>query len=1011
MPEIISLPIAVRVYPEPGGVEHRTRSQKAWRCPDAMFVFDTETRIDATQRLLFGSYLFIVAGRCLEEALFYGDDLPKKDRRVLEQYVSTHIPEVVNERFRRLHLLTRRQFLDRLYRAVYKGRCLLIGFNLPFDLSRIAYDFTTARGRFAGGFSVGLWSYIDKAGQEHGNPYRPRVGIKQIDSKRALKGFTARSSPDKTDLIPEGSPTGKAKRGYIFRGHLLDLRTLAFALTDRGYSLETACQAFGVQHGKQRAARHGSVTEEYIDYNRRDVLATSELAIKLLEEYGKHPITLQVTKAYSAASIGRAYLSAMGIKPVLERQPNFPGEYLGYAQSAFFGGRTSAHIRKVEVPVVYIDFLSMYPTVNSLMGLWAFVTAREIKVVENCGKEIERFLRGLKVSDLFEPRTWKHLPAFVKVIPDGDILPCRAKYSVGSHDWQVALNHLYAGPEPNEALWFPLPDVVASVLLTGRVPKIIDAFRIEAHGTFPNLKPIKLRGAIEVDPRKQDFFKVVIEERKRLWSHTDITDIEKNRLDKALKVLANAASYGIYGEMIREESDHEVNVTCHGIDAEPYRCRVEHPEKPREYCFPPFASLITGAARLMLALLEHCVSELGGTYAMEDTDSMAIVATEYGRMVPCTGGPHPMREGRRAVKALSWEQVRKISQRFAALNPYDRDAIPGSILKIEDDNFDPATRKQRQLWCVAISAKRYALFLRDDKGSPALLREGVNNKEDRWSEHGLGHLLNPSDPDSEDREWIAQAWLNIVSRALGLPAEDFAFEDLPAVGRVTVSSPVVMRTFADLNQGKRYTDQIKPFNFLLICHVNQFGHPIGAEPERFHLVAPYESDSRKWLKLDWIDQYTGKRYRISTAGDYGTRQTARVKTYGEILREYEFHAESKCADGNGKPSGKQTVGLLQRRHIRIDQLRLIGKESNYLEDVESGLIHSAQEVYTEYPDPRRDEWETKIRPALRKIPISQIIKMSGLSRRMIINARTGRTRPHRRNRELLAAIVRKLHLV
>jgi len=40
----------------------------------------------------------------------------------------------------------------------------------------------------------------------------------------------------------------------------------------------------------------------------------------------------------------------------------------------------------------------------------------------------------------------------------------------------------------------------------------------------------------------------------------------------------------------------------------------------------------------MLALLEHCVTELGGTYAMEDTDSMAIVATKRGGFVPCPGG-------------------------------------------------------------------------------------------------------------------------------------------------------------------------------------------------------------------------------------------------------------------------------------------------------------------------------------------------------------------------------------
>lgn len=52
------------------------------------------------------------------------------------------------------------------------------------------------------------------------------------------------------------------------------------------------------------------------------------------------------------------------------------------------------------------------------------------------------------------------------------------------------------------------------------------------------------------------------------------------------------------------------------------RCRVAHADKPGEYCFPPVASLITSAARLMLALLERAVSVEGGTYAMEDTDSI-----------------------------------------------------------------------------------------------------------------------------------------------------------------------------------------------------------------------------------------------------------------------------------------------------------------------------------------------------------------------------------------------------
>ena len=147
---------------------------------------------------------------------------------------------------------------------------------------------------------------------------------------------------------------------------------------------------------------------------------------------------------------------------------------------------------------------------------------------------------------------------------------------------------------------------------------------------------------------------------------------------------------------------------------------------------------------------------------------MAIVSTEQGGMIPCAGGPYRTDDGQEAIKALSRKQVEDISKRFGALNPYDHEAIPDSILKVEKDNFDPITKNPRQIFCLAISAKRYALFLKDENGKPMLLRAScpfcgrknkptakrcrncrhavsVNNEDDRWSEHGLGHLLNPAD--------------------------------------------------------------------------------------------------------------------------------------------------------------------------------------------------------------------------------------------------------------------------
>jgi hypothetical protein len=219
-----------------------------------------------------------------------------------------------------------------------------------------------------------------------------------------------------------------------------------------------------------------------------------------------------------------------------------------------------------------------------------------------------------------------------------------------------------------------------------------------------------------------------------------------------------------------------------------------------------------------------------------------------------------------------------------------------------------------------------------------------------------------------------------------------------------------MRPLEQLNEGKRYFDQIKPFNFLLTCHVNALGHPIGVQPERFQLISPYETDPSKWLKKRWIDQYSDKEYGIRTAGEHGDRHSARVKTYGDVLDQYEYHPEAKCADAKCNVCDKQTVGLLQRRHVLIDQIKYIGKESNNLEEVEAGLEHSQQNVYTEYPDPGRDEWETKIRPALRDAKLADLVRLCKgvISRRALIDMRAGRSRPHSKHRKLLLSILNEM---
>ena len=85
------------------------------------------------------------------------------------------------------------------------------------------------------------------------------------------------------------------------------------------------------------------------------------------------------------------------------------------------------------------------------------------------------------------------------------------------------------------------------------------------------------------------------------------------------------------------------------------------------------------------------------------------------------------------------------------------------------------------------------------------------------------------------------------------------------------------------------------------------------------------------------------------------------------------------------------------------------KESNSYEEVDEGLIHSEQGVYTEYPDPSRDEWVVEILPALQKLPLPILVKESGLTEKALQKIRAGR-RPHPNNQAMLTALVRRLQL-
>lgn len=322
------LPIALRAFTtrrESSRRRPKHARRKETRWPEAVLVFDTETTTDPSQRLLFGSWRNCrwtpsATLGCVGEGLFYADELPTHDpaahARLLE-YIETHGADVTPGRDPKLLLSSRTEFVNRVfYPLAYKARSLVVGFNLPFDLSRLALWAGEARGEYRGGFSLVLWGDQDHSlGRVRENRFRPRIDVKVLDSKRAFVRFTRPVNPDRDDLIPEGALDARPERRYAFPGHFLDARTLAFALTNESYSLARACQAFGVKHGKAAVSGHGEITAAYIDYARGDLQATGELLEALRAEFDLHPIALPPTKAYSPASIAKAYLRAMGIPP------------------------------------------------------------------------------------------------------------------------------------------------------------------------------------------------------------------------------------------------------------------------------------------------------------------------------------------------------------------------------------------------------------------------------------------------------------------------------------------------------------------------------------------------------------------------------------------------------------------------------------------------------------------------------------------------------------------------
>jgi hypothetical protein len=762
--------------------------------------------------------------------------------------------------------------------------------NVPFDVfarNHLLRLLICERREFNNEWSLMMSQYSN--GTENRN--YPRILITPIDSKKA---FIKVAQPWKPEEWTSNENT-----------HFLDLRTLLWALYNNSHSLKSACDNDnGPFKGhnlpqKQDDGATGKVTVKEIEYARQDGRCTEGLLNALKQEFDKHPINLKPYSAYSPASVAKSYLEQMGILTP-EDKFSISDEMLGIAMQSYYGGRSETRIRCAEVPVVPVDFTSEYPSVCALLGLFDVLTAERVSFDDDT-ENIRRFLKRITLKSCFKPAMWRRSNFFALVKPDNDILAVRTVYNGVTQN--IGNNYLTS----DRSLWIAGPDLIASVIRTGKVPHIIRAIRMVPHDKQAGMWNVNLRGMVEMNPYKDDLFCKVIEQRKL------------HKSDQALyywlKIFANSI-YGFFVELNPEIKTNNVPVNVFSGDKH-FPDESDVIENPGRWFFPPLASLITAGGRLLLAMTEACVTRKHGTYLFCDTDSLAIVASKKGGQLRIPGGER--------TRILSHAEVQEVVNQFAALNPYDRNVVKGSILNLVNANYvdsDP-DRPQRQLHGYSIAAKRYALYEK-------IADKNINIVDPKA--HGIGFLYPPKnspegwEKDHDVSKWIYEMWDYIVRGALKLKRKAPTWSRLPQMMRLTITTYNVLNMLGNWKIAR-------PYNFLLLPMVDPtFGYAFNRRAnEKVLLVTAFSSEQEHWYDMECVNIHNGKKYKMvdHTQKMDPPHNVVFPSQFARLLIEYQEHPESKSLAPDGTPCEADTKGLLKRAHIIAGEFRYVGKETDH----------------------------------------------------------------------------------
>jgi hypothetical protein len=754
-----SFPVYLRVLARPKS-ERRPWEPRDEKPNDNLWLcFDTETTTDTVQDLRFGVARLYAFGNLTRTVVLYEPTTTTEEER---ETISRYAKE------RGFDSMPREAFVKAVFLPLaLDQRAVIVGFNLPFDLSRLAVDFAPKRNVKA----TEAWTLRLVGEHDPSFAFVPGVRIQHVDARKSFISFTG----------------VKGKR-LAYRGAFVDLKTLGAALTGAGHSLKSAGEAFGCSLKKTGADLSGPITEDLLNYCVNDVSLTAELYEKCLARYREFNLPEHPSRVYSSASLGKAVFHARGVRP-----PSIEEKHLlGRIMAAFYAGKVECRVVGREVfDVAVLDFTSQYPSLFCLLGAERFLSAERLEARDST-VEVRTWVESLTVEALLRPETWSdpRMWTLCEVEADDDILPVRSPYSAKAGPPTIGWNRV--STETGITLPYLLPDAIAAMLLGGKAPKIVRATTFVPVGRQP-FNQISILGT-EVGPEEnliQRLSEARIREkaeRREGWEARAL----------GLKILINAASYGVFVEVNVKRREGEMEV-C-GLDAEESfeedGAKVE--EEGALFC-PLLGATITSGAHLLLALLDTVAARHGAEVVYCDTDSAFVTASKAAP---------------------------EIARAFDPLNPYSG---PVPLLK------DETPKHSGTVSFFGLSSKRYCLFERDRRGRVHVLK---------GSDHGLGMYQVPTDREG----FTKRVWERLMETALDGEEYFSEFAYLPATAQFALTTPALLPRVAQV-------DGIRPFNFLTIRYLDPAALSDGAET--FELLPFRSPKDPEWMALaDKVDAKT-----------------------------------------------------------------------------------------------------------------------------------------------------------